>query len=243
MSEARIALVTGASRGIGQAIAGAFAQAGYRVIGTATGEPGLAAIRAALGDGHHACLLNVADKTSLKSFFEGLESQGLQPSVLVNNAGITRDNLLLRMKDDEWQQVIDTNLTSVFMLCRHFIRGMIKARFGRIINLTSVVGASGNPGQANYAAAKAGLVGFTKSLAAEVANRNVTVNAIAPGLIDTDMTRALTEAQRTQVLARIPAARFGSGAEVASLACYLASDGAAYITGETIHINGGMYMA
>jgi len=243
MSEARTALVTGASRGIGQAIASAFAQAGYRVIGTATGESGLAAIRSSLGEGHHACLLNVADKASLTAFFEGLESAGLQPSILVNNAGITRDNLLLRMKDEEWQQVIETNLTSVFLLCRHFIRGMIKARFGRIINLTSVVGASGNPGQANYAAAKAGLVGFTKSLAAEVANRNVTVNAIAPGLIDTDMTRALTESQRAQVLARIPTGRFGSGAEIASLACYLASDGAAYITGETIHVNGGMYMA
>lgn len=246
MSEQRVALVTGASRGIGQAIALAFARAGYRVIGTATGSSGTEAITSALapfGDNHHALLLNVADRQSLASFFEQLVSAQLTPAILVNNAGITRDNLLLRMKDDEWQQVMDTNLTAVFHLCKHCIRGMIKARFGRIVNLTSVVAAAGNAGQANYAAAKAGLVGFTKSLAQEVANRNVTVNAIAPGLIDTDMTRALKDAQREQVLARIPAGRFGSSEEVAGLAVYLASDGAAYITGETIHVNGGMYMS
>ena len=245
MSEQRVVLVTGASRGIGQAIAVAFAQAGYRVIGTATGTPGLAAITSALapcGDHHLALLLDVADRQSLTTFFEQLVSAQLVPAILVNNAGITRDNLLLRMKDDEWQQVMDTNLTAVFHLCKHFMRAMIKQRFGRIINLTSVVGASGNAGQANYAAAKAGLVGFTKSLAQEIANRNVTVNAIAPGLIDTDMTRALSTAQLEQVLAKIPAGRFGSAEEIASLALYLASESAAYITGETIHVNGGMYM-
>jgi len=246
MSDSRTVIVTGASRGIGQAIALAFARAGHRVIGTATGAAGLAAIESTLaphGHGHLACLLDVADRQSLTAFFAQVSAADAAPAVLVNNAGITRDNLLLRMKDDEWQQVLDTNLTAVFQLCRHFIRGMIKARFGRIVNLASVVGASGNAGQANYAAAKAGIVGFTKSLAAEVANRNVTVNAIAPGLIDTDMTRALSEAQRAQVLSRIPAGRFGSGEEIASLALYLASDAAGYITGETIHVNGGMYMA
>lgn len=246
MTAQRSALVTGASRGIGQAIAVALARAGYRVIGTATGTAGTASIAAALapfGENHHALLLDVADRQSLPGFFEQLATAELTPAILINNAGITRDNLVLRMKDDEWQQVVDTNLTAVFHLSKHCIRGMLKARFGRIINLASVVGAAGNAGQANYAAAKAGLVGFTKSLAHEVANRNVTVNAIAPGLIDTDMTRALKDAQREQVLARIPAGRFGSTEEIASLAVYLASDGAAYITGETIHVNGGMYMA
>ena len=246
MSEQRIALVTGASRGIGHAIALAFARAGYCVIGTATGTPGTAAITSALaplGGNHRAFILNLVDRESIASFFEQLKVAQLTPAILVNNAGITRDNLLLRMKDEEWQEVVDTNLTAVFRLCKHFVRAMIKARFGRIINLTSVVGATGNPGQANYAAAKAGLVGLTKSLAQEVANRAVTVNAIAPGLIDTDMTRALTDAQREQVLGRIPAGRLGSSEEIASLAVYLASDSAAYITGETIHVNGGMYMA
>ncbi len=246
MTERRVALVTGASRGIGQAIALCYARAGYRVIGTATGTSGCAAITAALapfGAHHHAFLLNVADRQSLTSFFEQLAGAQLTPAILVNNAGITRDNLLLRMKDDEWQQVVDTNLTAVFHLCRHFMRAMIKQRFGRIINLTSVVGASGNAGQANYAAAKAGLVGFTKSLAQELASRKVTVNAIAPGLIDTDMTRALSPEQRDHVLAKIPAGRFGNAEEIASLALYLGSDSAAYITGETIHVNGGMYMA
>ena len=246
MAEQRIALVTGASRGIGHAIALAFARAGYCVIGTATGTSGTAAITSALaplGDNHRAFILNLVDRESIASFFEQLAVAQLTPAVLVNNAGITRDNLLLRMKDEEWQEVVDTNLTAVFRLCKHFVRAMIKARFGRIINLTSVVGATGNPGQANYAAAKAGLVGLTKSLAQEVANRAVTVNAIAPGLIDTDMTRALKDAQREQVLARIPAGRLGTSEEIASLAVYLASDSAAYITGETIHVNGGMYMA
>ena len=246
MENTRVVLVTGASRGIGQAIARAFARAGDRVIGTATSQGGadaIAADLATLGAGHLGLALDVAEPGSLQAFIDALQSAGLQPVVLVNNAGITRDNLLMRMKDEEWQQVIDTNLTGAFRLCRHFIRAMIKARHGRIINVGSVVGASGNPGQANYAAAKAGLSGFTRALAQEVANRNVTVNTIAPGMIDTDMTRALTDAQREQIVGRIPAGRLGSVDEIASLAVYLASAGAGYITGETIHVNGGMYMA
>lgn len=239
-------VITGASRGIGRALADAFVAAGYRVVGTATtvaGASGLQAELGATGGGHLGMVLDAASKDSIQAFCAGLAEAGVTPCVLVNNAGITRDNLLLRMKDEEWEQVIQTNLSAVFHLCRHFIRPMIKARFGRIINIGSVVGASGNAGQANYAAAKAGLAGFTRSLAQEVANRNVTVNAIAPGMIDTDMTRALTEAQREQMIARIPAARLGKVEEIAALAVYLASDVAGYITGETVHINGGMYMA
>lgn len=245
MSEPRVAVVTGASRGIGCAIATALAISGHHVVGTATSATGVAAIEAALKPhgNHHGLILDVSKRESLENFFSELETCQLIPMVLVNNAAITRDNLLLRMKDDEWQQVIDTNLTAVFQLSKRFVRAMIKARFGRIITITSVVGAAGNAGQANYAAAKAGVVGFTKSLAQEVANRSITVNAIAPGLIDTDMTRALSDAQRAQLMARVPAGRFGTTDEIASLAVYLASDRAAYITGETIHVNGGMYMA
>lgn len=246
MTEPRIALVTGASRGIGQAIAIALARSGLRVIGTATSDTGLTTIRATLAayGAHHVALpLNVADEGSLSALYATIAEQNLLPVVLVNNAGITRDNLLIRMKDEEWTTVLETNLTAVYRLCKLFVRAMLKARFGRIINLTSVVGVSGNAGQANYAAAKAGLIGFTKSLAQEVASRNITVNAVAPGLIETDMTRALSDSQREQTLARIPAGRFGATEEIAALVNFLASDGAAYITGETIHINGGMYMA
>ena len=246
MSEQRTVLVTGASRGIGRAIAEQFAKAGHRVIGTATGESGLEAIRRALapfGDCHAGLQLNVTAPESVSAFFATLGAADLSPQIVVNNAGITRDNLLLRMKDEEWREVIDANLTSIFTLCRHFIRPMIKARHGRIVNVTSVVGVAGNAGQANYAAAKAGIIGFTKSLALEVANRGITVNAVAPGMIDTDMTRALTEAQREHTLARIPAGRFGTVEEIAATVAFLASDGAAYITGETINVNGGMYMA
>ncbi len=243
METSKTALITGASRGIGRAISDAFATSGYRVVGTATTATGAAALQAGLGGDHLGMVLDVSDKDSIQAFCSELGEAGITPSVLINNAGITRDNLLLRMKDEEWEQVIQTNLSAVFHLCRHFIRPMIKARFGRIINIGSVVGASGNAGQANYAAAKAGLTGFTRSLAQEVANRNVTVNAIAPGMIDTDMTRALTDAQREQMIARIPAARLGRVEEIAGLAVYLASDLAGYITGETVHINGGMYMA
>jgi 3-oxoacyl-[acyl-carrier protein] reductase len=240
MSEQRTVLVTGASRGIGKAIAATFAKSGARVVGTATGESGLTAIR---GEGHEAFQLDVTSAESVSAFFAALAAAGLSPQIVVNNAGLTRDNLLLRMKDEEWREVVEANLTSIFTLCRHFIRPMIKARYGRIVNLTSVVGVAGNAGQANYAAAKAGIIGFTKSLALEVANRGITVNAVAPGMIDTDMTRALTDAQREHMLARIPAGRLGSVDEIAGTVQFLASDAAAYITGETINVNGGMYMA
>lgn len=246
MSERRTALVTGASRGIGRAIADALARQGLQVIGTSTTDAGTAALDAALkvhGPDHGALQLDVTDPASLAGFFEALTARGLAPLVLVNNAGITRDNLLMRMKDEEWRQVIDANLGSIFALSKHFIRGMIKARWGRIVNITSVVGASGNAGQTNYAAAKAGIIGFTKSLAQEVAARGVTVNAVAPGMIDTDMTRALSDAQREALLGRIPAGRLGAADEIAAAVAFLASEQAAYITGETLHVNGGMYMA
>jgi 3-oxoacyl-[acyl-carrier protein] reductase len=246
MSERRTALVTGASRGIGRAIATTLAAQGMQVIGTATTESGAAALHEALqahGTDHVGLALDVCDQASLSAFFDALSTRGLSPLVLVNNAGITRDNLLLRMKDEDWRQVIEANLTSIFTLSKHFVRAMIKARFGRIISITSVVGASGNAGQANYAAAKAGIIGFTKSLAQEVAARGVTVNAVAPGMIDTDMTRALTDAQREGMLTRIPAGRLGAADEIAAAVGFLASEQAAYITGETLHVNGGMYMA
>ena len=246
MSERKVAIVTGASRGIGQSIAEALARQGLLVVGTATTEQGAAAIAErlqALGEGHVGLALDVTSDASIAALFETLAGRGLVPLVLVNNAGITGDNLLMRMKDEEWSDVLDANLSAVFKLCRTAIRGMLKARFGRIINITSVVGASGNAGQANYAAAKAGLIGFSKSLAQEVAARGITVNAVAPGMIDTDMTRALSDAQRAALLGRIPAGRLGAADEIAAAVAFLASDGAAYITGETLHINGGMYMA
>ena len=246
MSSKHIALVTGASRGIGLAIAQQLASDGFEIVGTATSSAGLAAIEAALGASGalRACLeLNVLERASIDAFFAALDERQLNPAVLVNNAGITRDNLLLRMKDDEWDAVIAANLSAVFSLSRRCVRTMLKARFGRIINITSVIGAAGNAGQANYAAAKAGVVGFTKSMALEVASRNITVNAVAPGLIDTDMTRKLTDSQRDAALGQIPMGRMGSAAEVAAVVSFLASPLAGYITGETIHVNGGMYMA
>jgi len=246
MNEPLVALVTGSSRGIGKAIAEALASDGFTVIGTATSEEGARSITerlAAHGESHRGLVLNLASAESIESFFAALAELKAAPLVVVNNAGITRDNLLMRMKDDEWSTVIEANLTAVFKLSRHFVRAMIKARFGRIINLTSVVAASGNPGQANYAAAKAGIIGFTKSLAHEVAARGVTVNAVAPGMIDTDMTRVLNDAQRAAMLARIPAGRLGQVEEIASAVSFLASSKAGYITGETLHINGGLYMA
>jgi 3-oxoacyl-[acyl-carrier protein] reductase len=246
MSSKHIALVTGASRGIGLAIAQQLASDGFEIVGTATSSAGLAAIEAALGKSGalRACLeLNVLERASIEAFFTALDERQLNPAVLVNNAGITRDNLLLRMKDDEWDAVIAANLSAVFSLSRRCVRTMLKARFGRIINITSVIGAAGNAGQANYAAAKAGVVGFTKSMALEVASRNITVNAVAPGLIDTDMTRKLTDNQRDAALGQIPMGRMGSAAEVAAVVSFLASPLAGYITGETIHVNGGMYMA
>jgi 3-oxoacyl-[acyl-carrier protein] reductase len=246
MSDGRCAVVTGASRGIGKSIALGLSQAGYTVVGTATGEAGIERIRSELcGDYPNAVALtlDVTNDPSIEQFTGALDERGLQPHVLVNNAGITRDNLLLRMKDDDWSEVIATNLTAVFKLSKRLIRSMIKARAGRIINIGSVVGAIGNPGQSNYAAAKAGMIGFTKSLAREVANRGITVNAIAPGFIDTDMTKDLPAEHRELMLAQVPAKRLGTAAEIAAAVVFLASDSAGYITGETLHINGGMYMS
>jgi len=241
----RIALVTGASRGIGRAIADALGRAGAVVIGTATTQKGADAIserfqaQAIKGRGR---VLDVADPTSVVALMQAVEAEFGPPTILVNNAAITRDNLLMRMKDEEWSAIIDTNLSSVYRLSKACLRGMLKARFGRIINIGSVVGSSGNAGQTNYAAAKAGLLGFTRSLAREVGSRAVTVNAVAPGCIDTDMTRELGEGQRKALLTTIPLARLGQPEDVAQAVLFLASDGAGYITGETLHVNGGMYM-
>jgi len=245
MESTRVVIVTGASRGIGQAIARAFARAGERVVGTATSAGGAAAIAADLetiGPGHLGLALDVADPASLDAFNSALQTAGLQPGVLVNNAGITRDNLLMRMKDDEWQSVLDTNLTGLFRVVRPALRAMMKARWGRIINLSSVVARMGNAGQTNYVASKAGIEGFTRSLAQELASRNITVNAVAPGFIGTDMTAALNETQTAQMLERIPLARMGDADEVAHAVSFLASAGAGYVTGATIPVNGGLYM-
>jgi 3-oxoacyl-[acyl-carrier protein] reductase len=237
----KTALVTGASRGIGKAIAEQLAADGYRVLGTATTEAGAEGITANIAGGQ-GYVLNLTDRDSIDGLFDALK--GIEtPLILVNNAGITRDNIALRMKDDEWDDVINTNLSALFRITKHCLRGMTKARWGRIINLTSVVGAMGNAGQSNYAAAKAGIVGYSKSLAAELGSRGITVNCIAPGLIGTDMTDELTEDQRQTMLDRIPLGRLGDVSEVAALAAFLAGDAAGYITGETIHINGGMYMS
>jgi len=239
--EQKTALVTGASRGIGKAIAEQLAADGYRVLGTATTEAGAEGITANIAGGQ-GYVLNLTDRDSIDGLFDALK--GIEtPLILVNNAGITRDNIALRMKDDEWDDVINTNLSALFRITKHCLRGMTKARWGRIINLTSVVGAMGNAGQSNYAAAKAGIVGYSKSLAAELGSRGITVNCIAPGLIGTDMTDELTEDQRQTMLDRIPLGRLGDVSEVAALAAFLAGDAAGYITGETIHINGGMYMS
>lgn len=240
-----VALVTGASRGIGREIALALAAAGARVIGTATTPAGAAAFTAALashGYNGRGATLNVSEPASIEALLAELDAAAEMPTILVNNAAITRDTLLLRMKQEDWDQVIATNLTSVFRLSKACLRRMMKERRGRMINLTSVVGVTGNPGQANYAAAKAGIIGFTKSLAREVASRGITVNAVAPGFIDTDMTRSLGEEQRAALLTQIPAGRLGAAADVAAAVLFLASPQAAYITGETLHVNGGMYM-
>jgi 3-oxoacyl-[acyl-carrier protein] reductase len=240
-----VALVTGASRGIGREIALALARAGARVIGTATTSEGAAGLTAALtshGYNGRGATLDVSDAAAIDALVGELDAAGEMPSILVNNAAITRDMLLLRMKPEDWDRVIATDLTSVFRLSKACLRRMMKERRGRIINLTSVVGVTGNPGQTNYAAAKAGILGFTKSLAREVASRGITVNAVAPGFIDTDMTRSLTEEQRTGLLTQIPAGRLGEAADVAAAVLFLASPQASYITGETLHVNGGMYM-
>ncbi len=241
----KIALVTGASRGIGQAIARSLAEQGATVIGTATSEAGAEAISdllKAAGVNGVGMVLNVADSDSIGECLKKVTSDFGAPDILVNNAGITRDNLLMMMKDDQWDDIINTNLTSIFRMSKAVIRAMMKKRSGRIINISSVVGATGNPGQTNYAAAKAGLVGFSKSLAREIGSRGITVNTVAPGFIDTDMTRELPEEQRQALSSQIPLGRLGSAEEVAAAVVFLASPHAAYITGETIHVNGGMYM-
>jgi len=245
MLENETALVTGASRGIGNAIGLALAGAGARVIGTSTSAEGAAKFGSALashGYNGRGAVFDAADPASTEALLAELEAKGEVPTILVNNAAITRDGLLLRMKNEDWDAVIATNLTAVFRLSKACVRGMMKARRGRIVNLTSVVGLTGNAGQVNYAAAKAGILGFTKSLAKELASRAITVNAVAPGFIDTDMTRALTEEQRTALLAQIPLGRLGSPADVAAAVLFLVSPAASYITGETLHVNGGMYM-
>lgn len=238
-----VALVTGASRGIGAAIADELAAGGATVIGTATSDKGAEAIGERLAaKGGHGRVLNVNDPDNVKALVDGIASQFGAVSILVNNAGITRDQLLLRMKNDDWQAVIDTNLTSVYRLSKAVMRGMMKARKGRIISIGSVVGVTGNPGQANYAAAKAGIVAFSKSLAHEVGSRGITANVVAPGFIDTDMTRSLHEQQRQSLEGQIALGRLGEVADVAKAVYFLASPAATYITGETLHVNGGMYM-
>jgi 3-oxoacyl-[acyl-carrier protein] reductase len=238
-----IALVTGASRGIGRAIAEQLTKDGFFVLGTATSESGAEAISGYLDGNGKGLKLNVADSDSVAQVVKNINNEWGAPTVLINNAGITRDNLVMRMKDDEWEDIINTNLTSIFRMSKALLRGMMKAKTGRIINITSVVGVTGNAGQANYAAAKAGILGFTKSLAKEVGSRNITVNSVAPGFIDTDMTKKIPEASKTALLAAIPLARLGKTDEIAHAVSFLASEGAAYITGETLHVNGGMLMA
>jgi 3-oxoacyl-[acyl-carrier protein] reductase len=243
MLNGEIALVTGATRGIGAAIAERLARDGARVIGTATTAEGAARIGAGLAaSGGRGMVLDVAKPDSIDALLEDIGAKEGAVGILCNNAGITRDTLLLRMKEEDWDAVLDTNLASVFRLSKAVLRGMMKARKGRIVSITSVVGLTGNPGQANYAAAKAGILGFTKSLAREVGSRGITVNAIAPGFIDTDMTRGLPEAQRAALNAQIPMGRLGQPADIAAAVAFLCSPDGAYITGETLHVNGGMYM-
>lgn len=242
----QVAVVTGASRGIGRAIALRIAAAGHIVIGTATSLAGAEAIGEAIvqaGFQGKGKVLDVSDGASIEAFMKEVSDEFGAPTILVNNAGITRDNLLMRMKDDDWDAIIQTNLSSIYRMCKASLRGMTKARYGRIVNITSVVGATGNAGQTNYAAAKAGVIGFTKSLAKEVGSRNITVNAVAPGFIDTDMTRSLSEDHKQALLGQIPLARLGEAEEIAAAVAFLCSADAAYITGETLHVNGGMYMA
>ena len=243
--EGRIALVTGASRGIGKAIAMELGQQGCVVVGTATSDAGAAAISAALSEAGIAgtgLTMNVNDGARVEAALASIDAQFGDIEILVNNAGITRDNLLLRMKDEEWDEIISTNLKGVYRLSKLVLRPMMKARFGRIINITSVVGEMGNAGQNNYAAAKAGIAGFSRALAREVGSRNITVNCVAPGFIETDMTAKLTEDQRVALMRQIPLARLGTPQDVAAIVAFLASPAASYITGSTLHVNGGMYM-
>jgi 3-oxoacyl-[acyl-carrier protein] reductase len=246
MLQGQIALVTGATRGIGRAIALGLGAQGAKVIGTSTSEAGARTIGdylAEAGIGGKGAVLEVNDGAAIEALVAQIEKEFGAVGILVNNAGITQDNLAMRMKEAEWDAVIDTDLKSVFRLSRAVLRGMMKARAGRIINITSVVGSSGNPGQVNYAAAKAGIAGMARALAQEIASRNITVNCVAPGFIDTDMTRALNEQQREAILGRIPLARLGKAEDVAAAVVFLASPQAGYITGATLHVNGGMYMA
>ena len=243
MNDKTIALVTGASRGIGKAIAQQLAKDGFFVIGTATSEKGATAISDYLSESGVGMTLNVTQADSIQNVFAEINSTYGAPTVLVNNAGITRDNLMLRMKDDEWDDIISTNLSSIFRISKACLKGMMKNRKGRIVSIASVVGVTGNAGQANYSAAKAGIIGFSKSLAKEVGSRNITVNTVAPGFIDTDMTKSLAEAQRDALLSAIPLGRLGEAEEIANAVSFLCSDKASYISGETLHVNGGMYMS
>ncbi|WP_257797600.1 3-oxoacyl-ACP reductase FabG [Aggregatibacter actinomycetemcomitans] len=241
--QGKIALVTGATRGIGRAVAEELASKGAFVIGTATSEKGAETISAYLGEKGRGLVLNVADQASIEGVLERIKKEFGDIDILVNNAGITRDNLLMRMKDEEWFDILQTNLSSVYHISKAMLRSMMKKRFGRIINIGSVVGSSGNPGQSNYCAAKAGLVGFSKALAKEVASRGITVNVVAPGFIATDMTEVLSEELKNNLLTQIPAGRLGEPKDIAKAVAFLASDDAAYINGITLHVNGGMYMS
>ena len=242
MTAKDVALVTGASRGIGRAIAEHLCTGGFYVIGTATTDAGAQAISAALEENGHGMTLDVSSPESVTELFKTLTAASKLPAVIVNNAGITKDGLLARMSEDDWNVVINTNLSSVYRMCKAAARHLMKARRGRIINITSVVGETGNAGQANYAAAKAGLIGLTKSLARELASRNITVNAVAPGFIHTDMTAALPDGQKEALLSQIPLGRLGAADDIAGAVAFLASAQASYVTGQTLHVNGGMYM-
>jgi 3-oxoacyl-[acyl-carrier protein] reductase len=237
-----VALVTGASRGIGAAIARALADCGATVVGTATSESGARGISEALGSRGRGIVLNIADEDSVAAAIKDIQDNEGAPTIVVNNAGITRDNLLMRMKQEEWDDVISTNLSGIFRVCKAVLRGMMKAKKGRIINVASVIAVMGNPGQSNYAAAKAGIVGFSKSLAKEIGSRNITVNVVAPGFIDTDMTKVLPEEQRVSMIGQIPLGRMGDSDDIANSVVFLASQAGAYITGETLHVNGGMWV-
>jgi 3-oxoacyl-[acyl-carrier protein] reductase len=240
--DGRIALVTGATRGIGAAIAATLAAAGATVVGTATSDSGAATISAALEGKGRGLVMDISNIESVDAAMADIQKTEGAPAIVINNAGITRDNLLMRMNADQWDDVISTNLSGVYRVCKASLRGMMKARYGRIVNIASVIGVMGNAGQANYAAAKAGIIGFSKSMAREVGSRNITVNVVAPGFIDTDMTRVLPEAQRDSMLTRIPLGRLGEAEDIAAAVTFLVSPGGAYITGETLHVNGGMLM-
>ncbi|GAA0835059.1 MULTISPECIES: 3-oxoacyl-ACP reductase FabG [Marinomonas] len=241
--EGKIALVTGATRGIGKAIASALVEQGATVIGTATSESGAQSISEYLGENGKGWVLDVSSADSVDAVIKEINAEYGAPTILVNNAGITRDNLMMRMKEDEWDQVINTNLSSVFRVTKACLRGMTKAKFGRVISISSVVGSMGNGGQTNYSAAKAGLEGFSRSLAAEIGSRGITVNCVAPGFIETDMTKVLPEEHKAKLVEKVPASRLGQPEEIAAAVAFLASNGAGYITGETLHVNGGMYMS